>query len=111
MRITELEQLNEFGGPASTTAQKPISPTELKQRATDLEIAQRDPNAQVTVPTDNGVSKAVDLEGVIEDPDNPNNFKIAVQGDKEGELDVFDLNDTELLEDISRLAGVTNEDG
>ena len=91
--------------------QAPMSPTELTQKKNDLKIASRDPSAQLSVKTPSGTAEVKDFEGLIDDPDDPNAQKVAVAGDMEGEFEMIDIQDADLLEDITRLAGVKNEDG
>ena len=81
-----------------------LNQVDMRKKQMDFQKAQRTPNAQVSVPGTNGKKKIQDLKGVIMDPDKPGDIEIAVAGPKEGELAVFDIEDSELLEDISRLS-------
>lgn len=112
MKSTDLKKIKEaMAGPAgqavsSRPATGAISPVELEQKKKNIQLAANNPNAKLSVPTNSGTSEVRDFEGIIDDPDDPNSSQIAVLGDREGELEVLNIEDVDLLEDIMKLSGV-----
>lgn len=87
----------------------PMSPSAIAQKSRDLSVASRKPNSKISVKQPSGNAELRSFKGIVDDPDDPKALKVAVASEKEGEFDLIDMSDAELIEEITRLSGINNE--